>query len=219
MPRQLHWFLFLALVIPSMAVGQKPLYSDVSALEIRLEKGEYTQVIREAQLALEQSLSPDSIPLYRLVLGKAFLEEGDAEAARNQYQGVLDLVKGRGKVASLIRADAWNGLGEYYLKTGNWAKALEYHRQALNVREALLGVTAGKTADSYNNLGNCYLASGDYQQALRYHLRAKELRDLLLPSEHPRFGRQPEQFGQLLPFSWQLCRGHPALSGSPGPSH
>ncbi|MBK8652838.1 MAG: tetratricopeptide repeat protein [Haliscomenobacter sp.] len=185
MPRQLPWFLLLALVFPCMALSQKPPYAPLSELEVLVEKGEYTQAIREAQLALEQGVPADSVPLYLLVLGKAFLEEGDAEAARNQYQGVVDMVKGRGKVASLIRADAWNGLGEYYLKTGNWAKAMEYYRQALNVREALLGVTAGKTADSYNNLGNCFLESGDYQQALRYHLRAKELRDLLLPSEHP----------------------------------
>ncbi len=72
---------------------------------------------------------------------------------------------------------AWNAIGNIQRETGNYVKALEYHRRALQIRKNI-GYEKG-AADSYHNIGAVYLEWKRYDQAEKYLLEALERKKVL----------------------------------------
>ena len=59
-------------------------------------------------------------------------------------------------------------MGYAYNNTGDYPKALEFHRKSLNIREKILGRDHPDTANSYNNIGFAYNKIGDYNKSYNY---------------------------------------------------
>ena len=85
----------------------------------------------------------------------------------------------------LSTAAAYNKIGMVYAKQGDYSKALEYFKKALDICERVLGPDHPSTAMSYNNIGNVYNDQGDYAKALEYHGKALDIRERVLGPDHP----------------------------------
>lgn len=73
------------------------------------------------------------------------------------------------------KAQALSNIGVAYFYQGKYDKALEYHLQALTLRERL-GDKRGQAA-SLNNIGLVYYDESKYDLALVHHLKALKLRE------------------------------------------
>lgn len=73
------------------------------------------------------------------------------------------------------RSYAHNALGNGHYFLGEFGEAIQYHKQALEIRQRLGDDYYIST--SLNNLGAVYEALGDFDQALDYHLQALKLRE------------------------------------------
>lgn len=67
----------------------------------------------------------------------------------------------------------YNALGVLYKVTGEWNKALEYFRHALNVTES----DSRSRSSIFNNIGEIFLNQGIYDSALYYCQKSAELRN------------------------------------------
>ncbi len=54
---------------------------------------------------------------------------------------------------------------------GNYSKALEYYKRALNIDIKTLGEDHSSTAVTYNNIGTANSKMGNYSKALEYYER------------------------------------------------
>lgn len=88
----------------------------------------------------------------RVDAGIAYFQAGQAEKAEREWREAVRL--------DPQNVDAWELLGEHYLKTRNWQSGLETYRQ-------LLRLTPDKP-DVRARLALCALRSGDAASALRY---------------------------------------------------
>ena len=77
-------------------------------------------------------------------------------------------------------AISYNNIGVVYINRGDYDKALEYFKQALEIREKSIG-----KADSYNNIGIVYNNRGNYDKALEYLKQALDIYEKVLGKEHP----------------------------------
>ena len=68
-------------------------------------------------------------------------------------------------------------IGLLYYVQGDYPKALEYHMQALKLREQRPGVTPKKLADSYHSIGMIFSDLSDQVEAMEYLQKAMELRE------------------------------------------
>jgi tetratricopeptide (TPR) repeat protein len=82
-------------------------------------------------------------------------------------------------------AGSYNNIGAVYYDLGNYDKALEYYKQALEIQEKVLSKKHPYTADSYNNVGIVYCKLANYDKALEYHKQALGIREIVLSKEHP----------------------------------
>ena len=71
-------------------------------------------------------------------------------------------------------------MGEYFLQTGKYIEAEKSYRQALELRERLLGVDHPSTLDSMNNLALVLDSQGKYEEAEKMHRQTLELREKVL---------------------------------------
>ena len=76
-------------------------------------------------------------------------------------------------------------MGEYYLDQNEPAKAEEFIRQGLALRERFLGPQHYDVASSLDGLGRVFQARRQYEQAQEYYERALTIRERLLGSEDP----------------------------------
>ena len=65
------------------------------------------------------------------------------------------------------------------------ARALEWEKKALAIREKKLGKEHPDTAISYNNMGLIYADTGDKHQAISWFQKALEINEKMLGKEHP----------------------------------
>ena len=72
-----------------------------------------------------------------------------------------------------------------YQAQGDYTKALEYYKKALEIREKVLGPEHPDTATVYNNIALVYGGQGDYAKALEYYKKALEIREKVLGLKHP----------------------------------
>jgi len=131
-----------------------------------------------------------------VLMGDVFLEQGEFDAAEQQYQEAIS-VFGK-KAEHLLLAKALNGLGEYHYQKSDFKAAEAYHRKALVLREKQSGAGNEEVADSYNNIGNCFAATGRYAEALDMHQKALDIRQQTLPAGHPAFAVSHSNIGACL---------------------
>jgi CHAT domain-containing protein/Flp pilus assembly protein TadD len=78
-----------------------------------------------------------------------------------------------------------NLLALLYKSTGEYAKAEPLYKEALEIRQKVLGREHPDTAQSLNNLALLYQAMGDYAKAEPLLTEALEIRQKVLGREHP----------------------------------
>ena len=82
-------------------------------------------------------------------------------------------------------AASLNNLASLYAARGQAARAEPLSRQALAIREKVLGAEHADVAASLENLGSIYAAQGQYAQAEPLLRRALGIREKTLGPEHP----------------------------------
>lgn len=168
------------------------------------EKAAYDEALEQAQSAFENFKENDSrAGECLLLIGHIFLEKGDFEAARQQYQSALALFK-KG-ADNVLTAQAINGLGEYFYKKNEIGQAEIQYKKALQIRLSLFGELHESVADSYNNLGNCQVQKGQYPEALAWHQKTLGIRQKILPTDHPDLATSHNNLGNC----YLLLRDYP----------
>lgn len=76
------------------------------------------------------------------------------------------------EVRLLYLAGIKNNMANIYGSIDEYTKSLEYHKQALHIKEKLLGCNHLDTAMSYNNIASVYCDIGNYKKALQYQEKA-----------------------------------------------
>ena len=97
-------------------------------------------------------------------IGCVYFEMNNDIEAVKSFQSALELRKKLGVYHHEDTADIYHTLGENYLTVGNYAKAMEAHLQALELRRKHLGEHP-KTAESLNGLGVVHYKMGENQYA------------------------------------------------------
>lgn len=78
-----------------------------------------------------------------------------------------------------LEASLYNNLGSLYMSMKDYAKAIQYHEQALALRLELFGELHPSVASSYSNLGSAYTEINNLPQALKFNLKALEIKERL----------------------------------------
>ena len=73
------------------------------------------------------------------------------------------------------KAEILNNLGISYNDMGDYGKAIECYKKALEIGKNALGNNHLDIALYYNNLGSSYYSIGDYKRAIEYHEKALEI--------------------------------------------
>ncbi|MDQ3068195.1 MAG: diguanylate cyclase [Acidobacteriota bacterium] len=106
-------------------------------------------------------------------LGVIAQRSGNASVAVGFFEQSLDIYRGLRSQTDI--SNALNNLGFVYgTDLADYEKSLEYHVEALRVREALQD--NGAIALSLNNIGIVYARLGERERALQYFERSLELR-------------------------------------------
>lgn len=98
-------------------------------------------------------------------LAAAALEHGDAVQAANWFRDLSDKMTVRGGARSLGRAQALTGLARAHQLAGRHAEAVASAREALEVREAMLGRDHPELLSARHNLAHVLLAAGKAREA------------------------------------------------------
>ncbi|MFZ4426440.1 MAG: CHAT domain-containing protein [Saprospiraceae bacterium] len=154
-------------------------------LQKLMQQGKYAQVAEATAAAIAGGVVRDSLPGYLLIAGQASLELDSLDRAKAHFQRLLDLLKTRQTPDPFLQAGALSGLGDFFLRKGNFSAALEYHRQSVRLREEAFGKLSEITAAGYNELGYTYLAAGDKETAYKLLILSLDIRQALLPEDHP----------------------------------
>ncbi|MFO7613624.1 MAG: CHAT domain-containing tetratricopeptide repeat protein, partial [Bacteroidales bacterium] len=80
---------------------------------------------------------------------------------------------------------AWNKLGNYYLRVGDFEAAQQCHQNALNLSLLKKNKVNFQSASSYQNLGIAVHMQGDYTLAEKHFLRSLELNEQLYEPADP----------------------------------
>ena len=80
---------------------------------------------------------------------------------------LVRLLHPRQRVSVAGEGRAYGNLGIAYRSQGDYAKAIEYHAQDLEVAKEV-GNRAGE-GQAYGNLGIAYVSQGGYAKAIEYH--------------------------------------------------
>jgi signal transduction histidine kinase/uncharacterized protein HemY len=73
--------------------------------------------------------------------------------------------------------EAWNTMAIVYNKQGDFEKAMDHSKKALEMAEELEAKTL--IADTLNNMANAYSYQGNYYQALEYYFRSLKIKEEL----------------------------------------
>lgn len=92
-------------------------------------------------------------------------------------------------------AMSYNNIGEVYRNQGDYVKALENQRKALDIVKRVLGPNHPLTAMSYNNIGLVYHSQGDYVKALEYYKKDLDICERVLGSDHPNTAQSYNNIG------------------------
>ena len=107
------------------------------------------------------------------------------------------------ETAVLSQGDLATFWGYHLRSLADYEGAGFYLRQALAIRERMLGENHADTADSCSVLGILLYDEGRFEEALPYYQRALAIREQVLGPEHPHTARSVNNMGVLL---WKIER-------------
>ncbi|MFV8755040.1 tetratricopeptide repeat protein [Nannocystaceae bacterium ST9] len=96
--------------------------------------------------------------------------------------------------------EAWlhDQLGVLRKQRGDYASALEHHREALRINQAALGPEHIAVAVSLDNLGSVLAKLDQREAALEHHRAALHIRELVLGGTHPHVARSLNNIATVL---------------------
>ncbi|CAF0759070.1 unnamed protein product [Rotaria sp. Silwood1] len=108
--------------------------------------------------------------------GKLFMEMGEYAHAEQFFIEMLQDASVRSQPRRLVRVH--NGLGANYMIIGDYIKALEQYRQALDVSLSYLPPIHTDLAPLYDAIGKSYFYLGDYKRAIENYEKAADIIEL-----------------------------------------
>ncbi|CAF0966834.1 unnamed protein product [Rotaria sordida] len=113
-------------------------------------------------------------------LGMLLIKLGQFNKAQEVYDVLLDQATIDTEKSSIYNQLGWvkDGQGEY-------ADAIAYYKQSIEIKQKTLPSNHPDLATSYNNIGLVYSKMNNYSNALSYHQKALEIDQKTLPSNHP----------------------------------
>ena len=108
-----------------------------------------------------------------LALDRKILDENDC-SIRQTLQLISDATKRQTQQIS-DQITFYNGAGEIYYEKGDYSKALECFKEALNVELSVYGENNPTIAASYNRIGKMYFYQKEYPEALIYFEKALKI--------------------------------------------
>jgi tetratricopeptide (TPR) repeat protein/CHAT domain-containing protein len=128
-------------------------------------------------------LTPE-VPQTLYSVGLLYSKIGEYEKAERRLRQALAVIKGAPQLDEAELATALNNLGGFYKHLGVYPKAVAYWKEALEIRERVLG-DHPRTANSLDNLGALYRIVGDYAAAEKVTLRAVDIYEKMVGTRHP----------------------------------
>ena len=108
-----------------------------------------------------------------LAIDRKILDENDC-SIRQTLQLISDATKRQTQQIS-DQITFYNGAGEIYYEKGDYSKALECFKEALNVELSVYGENNPTIAASYNRIGKMYFYQKEYPEALIYFEKALKI--------------------------------------------
>ena len=110
----------------------------------------------------------DLIGTIAVNLGEIYQEENNDSSALKYFERSLKAYEGSKNIPYSL-----NDIGKLYLKQGNYAKAIQYHSQALETAEKLSAKL--DMMQSYNGIAATYFKKGDIGSALTSYMQAQNV--------------------------------------------
>ncbi len=131
--------------------------------------------------------------------GDELLKQGDTEQALAQYKQALELSGAVHKENCIEAVALCNNIGGILLKVKkDYARAVQYQREAIKLYTMVYGDTDASAATLYNNLGDALLFNGDKDEALSWFEKSLELRKSLYTKPHPHVAVSYNNVGLVL---------------------
>ena len=170
---------------------------DTLNYEIAIELG------KQALATVRQLALPVKIIQALVILGDAHREQGEYDEALTYYQEAKQQAIGiDGQQTAVAQAD--NDMGLCYWRKRDLQKAIQFFRNALNIRITNFGDQHPKVADSYNNLGNCAFDQRDLNTARDYYEKALTIRLAALDKKDPDIASSYNNLGTVYRFAGQF---------------
>ena len=131
-------------------------------------------------------------------IGYIYYCQGDFDNAKKHYEKALNNATNlSGFDQKPSYAVLLEHLGAIYNATGDFSKALDCDRQALDIRIKNYGIVHPNVALSYDNIGLCYYYLGDYLSALKYIQKAEDVQIETLDSNNIVLSTTYNNFGLI----------------------
>jgi eukaryotic-like serine/threonine-protein kinase len=151
------------------------------------------EALRRADVAGDDATRVQALTqLMRVSFLEHDLDEGEALAA--DARAALDRLGG----APLLEADFYLHYGSLALARSDHETASEYHRRALEIREAQLGADHPEVAISLTNVANALTAQGQHEMAEQHARRALAIFEAKLGGDHPYTAASHNNIGNSL---------------------
>jgi tetratricopeptide (TPR) repeat protein/predicted Ser/Thr protein kinase len=138
------------------------------------------EALRRADVAGDDATRVEALTqLMRVAYLEHDLDEGEALAA--DARAALDRLGS----APLLEADFYLQVGSLALGRGENEQAGEYHRRALEIREAQLGADHPEVAISLTNISNALRAQGHHEESEEMARKALAIFEAQLGANHP----------------------------------
>jgi tetratricopeptide (TPR) repeat protein len=174
-----------------------------------------TQYLQQAADLARKSLAPANPLRSKALTGLADLLASDGKYAESEQlcREALeaDRKRGSGPEDKAILANTLDSLGTTLFYSGNLAAAEAPMREALKLREEVLGLDHPLTAESLNNLGALFYQSGRYEDAVAEYRLATPILQKLYSSEHPAVATNLNNIGRSALLAGQVAEAEPLL--------
>ena len=101
--------------------------------------------------------------------------------------------------------------GTFLYANGLYSQSEALHRQALSIREQVVGTEHPATADSFNYLGMLARLRNKYEEAEKFHRQALTIREKTLGSEHPKTVESLNNLGVLYRYQNRYEQAEPLI--------
>jgi serine/threonine protein kinase/tetratricopeptide (TPR) repeat protein len=131
-------------------------------------------------------------------LGSTLWSQGEAEAAADQFQAVVDALSRELGPSHPQVGSALNNLASAHYTLGKRELAEAEFVQTLAIYESCYGDEHPSVANSLNNLAVVYTRAGKLQEARETHLRVIGIHERTLSPEHPELANSWSNLGRVL---------------------